>query len=161
MGCSKQQLCLPRVELQLLGLSVRAGKPLGWGGIKCSVAGIGRLWRSLREKRSAALPERDLGLWGESLGEVPVAQVSKGYPSSRQVHVCWDWKKPGRLRCLQGIPLSGGERMNGECPAGTRQTHFSPGLPKGQRAMSCLASSWIRALERRLLAREVSLWPFQ
>lgn len=27
-------------------------------------------------------PERDLGLRGESLGEVPVAQVSDGYPSA-------------------------------------------------------------------------------
>lgn len=51
--------------------------------------------------------------------------------------------------------------MNGECLAGPGWARSSPALPKGQRAMSCLESSWIRALERRLRAREVKLWPFQ
>lgn len=135
VGFTEQQLCPPTC-----GGTAAGGFGAGWqapgvGRNAGSVASIGRLWRSWREKRKwAAPPERDLGLQGESLGEVPVAQVSDGYPSALRVHLCWDWKKPGRLRYLQGIPLSRGERMNGECSAGPGWTHFSPALPKGQRA---------------------------
>lgn len=69
VGCSEQQLCPPTC-----GGTAAGGFGVGWqapgvGRNAGSVAGIGRLWRSWREKRKwAAPPERDLGLQGESLG---------------------------------------------------------------------------------------------
>lgn len=73
-------------------------------------------WGSGESKRASAAPlEVDLGLQGERLGEVPIAQVSDGHPFALRLHFCWDWKKPEWLSCWQDIPLSTEERMNGEC----------------------------------------------